>query len=57
MFLTDVWINPIIFQMSDEQMVRRIQLINEMFHPYGIDLIQEDMIQLMRECRNVQYEK
>ena len=57
MFLTDIWINPIIYQMSDEQMVRRIQLINDMFKPYGIDLIHEDMIQLMRECRNVQDEK
>ena len=57
MFLTDIWINPIIYQMSDEQMVRRIQLINDMFKPYGIDLIHEYMIQLMRECRNVQDEK
>lgn len=57
MFLMDVWINPIIYQMSDEQMVRRIQLINDMFKPYVIDLIHEDMIQLMREWRNVQYDK
>lgn len=54
MFLTDVWINPIIYPMSEEQMVRRIHLINDMFKPFGIDLIHEDMIQLMSECRKVQ---
>lgn len=31
--------------------------VKDMFKPYGIDLIHEDMIQLMRECRNVQCEK
>lgn len=54
MFLTDVWVNPIIFSMSDEQMIRRIELINNMFKPYGIELIHEDMMRLMRECRKVQ---
>ncbi len=57
MFLTDVWVNPIIFSMSDEQMIRRIELINTMFKPYGIELIHEDMLRLMRECRKVQYDK
>lgn len=57
MFLTDVWVNPIIFSMSDEQLVRRIQLINDMLKPLGIELIHEDMIRLMKECRKAQCEK
>ena len=57
MFLTDVWVNPIIFSMSDEQMIRRIELINHMFKPYGIELIHEDMLRLMRECRKVRNDK
>ena len=41
MLLTDVWANPIIFPMSEEQMVRRIELINDMFKPFGIELFHD----------------
>ena len=57
MLLTDVWVNPIIFPMSDEQMVRRIELINAMFKPFGIELFHEDMIQLMKECHKCSVKK
>lgn len=57
MLLTDVWVNPTIFSMSEEQMARRIELINDLFKPFGIELFHEDMIQLMRECQKVQNEK
>lgn len=55
MFLTDVWINPIIFDMSDQQMTNRILLINDLLKPLGIELIHQEMIDLMNECRKIQY--
>jgi len=51
MFLTDVWVNPVIFRMSDEQMARRIMLINELLRPMGIRLISKEMMAYMNECR------
>ena len=57
MLLTDVWANPIIFPMSEEQMVRRIELINDMFKPFGIELFHDDMIQLMKECQKCSAKK
>ncbi|MBO5247290.1 MAG: TetR/AcrR family transcriptional regulator [Eubacterium sp.] len=53
MFLTDVWVNPIIFPMTDEQMTNRIMLINELLKPLNICLIDEEMIAFMKECRKV----
>lgn len=51
MFLTDVWVNPIIFPMSDVQMANRIMLINDLLKPLNIQLIDEEMIGYMKECR------
>ena len=51
MFLTDVWINPIIFPMSDIQMANRIMLVNDLLKPLGIELISKEMIACMNECR------
>lgn len=56
MFLTDVWVNPIIFEMSDEQLVRRVMLINDLLKPLGIELIHGEMITIMSECRKLQSE-
>lgn len=53
MFLTDVWVNPIIYPMSDTQMRNRILLINDLLKPLGIELISEEMIGYMNECRKV----
>lgn len=51
MFLTDVWVNPVIFKMSDEQLTNRILLINDMLKPFGLELISKEMIECMTECR------
>lgn len=53
MFLTDVWVNPIIFPMTDRQMTNRVMLINDMLKPFGIELISKDMIAYMNECRKI----
>lgn len=51
MFLTDVWVNPVIFRMSDKQLINRILLINNMIEPFGLELISKEMIDCMTECR------
>lgn len=53
MLLTDVWVNPIIYPMTDGQMANRIMLINELLKPVGIQLIDNEMIAYMNECRKV----
>lgn len=51
MFLTDVWVNPVIFKMSDQQLMNRVLLINEMIKPFGVELIRKEMIDCMTQCR------
>lgn len=51
MFLSDIWMNPLIFKMSDKQLANRILLINEMLKPFDIKLIDEEMIALMQTYR------
>lgn len=53
MMLTDVWVNPIIYKMTDVQMANRIMLINELLKPLEIQLIDNEMISYMKECRKV----
>lgn len=53
MFLTDVWINPIIFKMSDQQLTNRILLVNDLLKPYGIELISKELIACMTAYRSV----
>ena len=51
MFLTDVWLNPIIFKMSEKQLINRILLFNNMLKPFGLELISTEMIDHLTECR------
>lgn len=51
MFLADIWMNPLIFKMTDQQLANRILLINEMLRPFDIKLIDEKMIELMQTYR------
>lgn len=53
MLLTDVWVNPIIYPMTDVQMANRIMLINNLLKPLDIQLIDNEMISYMNECRKV----
>lgn len=53
MFLTDVWINPIIFKMSDQQLTNRILLVNDLLKPYDIELISKELIACMTAYRSV----
>jgi len=53
MFLTDVWMNPIIFPISEKQMINRIMLVNDMLKMFDIELISQEMISVMNEYRKV----
>lgn len=53
MTLADVWVNPVIYSMTDVQMANRIMLINDLLKPLGIQLIDNEMIAYMKECRKV----
>ena len=49
MFLSDVWLNPLIFQMSDEEMVQRANLLNHLLLPFGIRLFSDSDLQKLSE--------
>ena len=49
MFLSDVWLNPLIFQMSDEEMVQRASLLNHLLLPFGIRLFTDSDLQKLSE--------
>lgn len=51
MFLTDVWGNPAIFKMSDKQLINRLLLMKDMLKPFGVELINQEMIDFMTEYR------
>lgn len=53
MFLADIWMNPLIFRMTDQQLANRILLINEMLKPFCIELFNEELITLMQTYRKV----
>ena len=52
MLLSDVWLNPIIFTLSEEQLVKRVLLLNELLKPFGLELIRPDMMARMTAYRN-----
>lgn len=53
MFLSDVWMNPIIFQLSDAQLTNRMLLINDLLKGLDIQLIDPEAIALFRTYRSV----
>ena len=53
MFLTDVWMNPAVFPLSDEQLTNRILLINDLLKPLHIELISKEMIACMSDYRKI----
>lgn len=52
MFLADVWMNPIIFSMSEKQLANRMLLINDLLKTFGIELIEPDVMNLMIQWRS-----
>lgn len=53
MMLTDVWMNPIIFSMTEEQMINRIHFVTELLKPFGIEFDTQKLVESMTIYRNV----
>jgi len=53
MFLSDVWLNPLIFQMSGEQLVRKAKLLNQMLQPFGIQVLSDDLIMRLTQFQTL----
>lgn len=53
LFLSDVWMNPLVFPLTEENLVHRAIIINEMFHRYGIQILDDNMIQTMKKYRSI----
>lgn len=53
MFLADVWMNPIIFQLSDAKLTNRMLLINDLLKGFDIQLIDPEAIALFLTYRSV----
>lgn len=53
MFLADVWMNPIIFPLSDAQLSNRMLLINDLLKGFGLNLIAPEVMDLLKSYRNV----
>ncbi len=53
LFLSDVWMNPLVFPLTEENLVHRAIIINEMFHRYGIQILDDNMIQTLKKYRSI----
>lgn len=57
LFMCDVWMNPLIFEMSDDALVRRAVTLNTFVKPFGIELFDEDMIRALQKYRKISSDK
>ena len=53
LFLSDVWMNPLVFPLTEEKLVHRAIMLNEFFSQYGIQILDENMIDRMRDYRKI----
>lgn len=49
LFLSDVWTNPLILEMTPENMSRKILLFNELIEPFGLHLLDQKAIARMED--------
>lgn len=53
MFLSDIWLNPIVFKLSEKQLANRILLLNDIMRTFGIELIGKETIERMEAYRSI----
>ncbi|MGN1033310.1 MAG: TetR/AcrR family transcriptional regulator [Intestinibacter sp.] len=51
LFMCDVWINPLIFNITDESLMKRAIMINTLFSPFGIKIFNDEMIRTLQKYR------
>lgn len=47
--LTSIWLNPLIYDLTKESIIRKCQVFNTLVSSYGIELFDEEMIRKMGE--------
>ncbi|MFA9464291.1 MAG: TetR/AcrR family transcriptional regulator [Velocimicrobium sp.] len=53
MFLSDIWLNPLIFHMTAEQLTRKAKLLNQMMCPFGLKILSDDLIMRFTQFQTV----
>lgn len=51
MFLSDVWMNPLVFEMTPEEITNKLLLFNQMFEPFGLHLIDAEVIEKFKQFK------
>lgn len=57
MFMSNIWVNPLIFKMDEESLIRRAIMINSFFKPFGLDIFDEDSIDALQKYRKISANK
>lgn len=47
-FLSDIWMNPIVFDMTSEQITRKLLLFEQIFETFGLHLLNQEVIERAR---------
>lgn len=44
-FLSDIWMNPVVFEMTPEQITRKLLLFEQIFETFGLHLLNKEVIE------------
>lgn len=53
MFVSNLWLNPLVFKMDNEEIYKRASLANEMLKPFSISLFSEETIKLISKYNDL----
>lgn len=53
MLLGNVWINPMVYQDSAEEMARKMEFFQYLMEKLGLDIIEDDMMKRLEEFSNI----
>lgn len=53
LFMCDIWMNPLIFKMSNDVLMRRAVTLNTFLKPFGIELFDDETIKALQKYRKI----
>lgn len=53
MFITDIWLNPLIVKMSNDEIIRKANLANDILKPFGIKIFNEQLFDRLSTYNNI----
>jgi len=53
MVLSDIWLNPLIFKVSEEQLIRKAKLLDQVLKTYGIHIFTDSSINKLSYFRTI----